>query len=270
MEKSETIGELAKALASAQGEIENAKKDSENPFFKSRYADLASVREACKKALTKNGLAVIQMPKTVISEEATIVHIETMLLHSSGEWVSGDMGAVPVKFDPQGLGSCITYLRRYALAAVTGVAAEDDDGNAASHGEPKKITQPKKTQVNQARKVLIQSVADAFKLLNQNGDVPAWTPKSADEYVALHFNGAAGVDELDDGQVSDLLKKLSDRLDSLKNGDTKRDNLVASIKTYFDSPEHLNNYLKEHGGKPIEQYTLAELETIEKDVGVPF
>ena len=134
MEKSESIGQLAKALALAHGEIKGAAKDSENPFFKSKYADLASVREACQAALSKNGLAVIQT--TMPTNENGAIPIETMLAHASGEWISGTLNVLPKADDPQSMGSAITYGRRYALAAMVGVAPEDDDGNAASATKP--------------------------------------------------------------------------------------------------------------------------------------
>lgn len=128
MKYSEQINELAAALAKAQAEMEGATKDSDNPFFKSKYADLQSVWAACRKALTKNGLAVAQ----VAGGDGQTVTVTTLLTHSSGQWLRGELTMVPTKNDPQGMGSCITYARRYALAAMVGVAPEDDDGNAAS------------------------------------------------------------------------------------------------------------------------------------------
>src|SRR5688572_15377231 len=122
MQKSESIAALAGALAKAQAEILGAKKDSENPFFKSKYADLAAVWDACRGPLTKNELSIVQTPRTEINEKSTIIYVGTLLSHSSGEWISEELSAIPVKDDPQGIGSCITYLRRYALSAFTGVA----------------------------------------------------------------------------------------------------------------------------------------------------
>ena len=127
--QSDSINELAAALAKAQGAMKGAAKDADNPFFKSKYADLASVWDACREALSANSLAVVQ---TMDSDSADTVTIVTTLMHSSGQWVSGRLTMHPVKPDPQGIGSAITYARRYALAAMVGVAPEDDDGNAAS------------------------------------------------------------------------------------------------------------------------------------------
>jgi hypothetical protein len=129
---------------------------------------------------------------------------------------------------------------------------------------------PPRKRVNEVREQLIKSVVQAFKLLNDAGHVPPWTKKSSNEFVALHFQGAAGVDELEEDQLSDLLRMLSEKADSLKNGDEKKANLIASIKTYFDTDAHLNNYMKDHGGKTLEQLSIPELETIELDLKVPF
>ncbi len=130
IDKSETIKELAAALVKAQAAIQPAIKDKTNPAFRSRYADLTAVWDACRTALTSNGLSIVQMP---IDAEAGRVALTTMLLHTSGEYISSTVSTALVKTDPQGVGSALTYLRRYALSAMVGVVAdEDDDGNAAS------------------------------------------------------------------------------------------------------------------------------------------
>jgi hypothetical protein len=126
--KSMSMGKLAEALAKAQLAMGNAAKDSTNPHFRSKYADLASVREAVLPHLAANGIAVIQR---IVSTTKDGVAVETMLVHSSGEWVKDHCWLPVTKADAQGFGSAITYARRYSLAAVAGIAAEDDDGNAA-------------------------------------------------------------------------------------------------------------------------------------------
>ena len=129
MTRSESIGNLAAALAKAQGAMHGAVKDSRNPHFSSRYADLASVWDACRGALAANEIAVVQVPST---PEAGLVGMTTMLLHASGEWIQSDPMTVQVKdAGPQAVGSGNTYCRRYQLAAMVGVAPEDDDGEAA-------------------------------------------------------------------------------------------------------------------------------------------
>lgn len=131
MTRSESINELATALAAAQGAIQNAKRESENPHFKHRYADLAATWDACRAALSAHGLSIVQSPRLISAGEALwLVEVETVLLHQSGQSVS-DVLAVPVgAVSPQGVGSAITYARRYALASFVGVAPEDDDAQS--------------------------------------------------------------------------------------------------------------------------------------------
>lgn len=126
--RSGEIDKLASALVRAQAAMAGAKKDSENPHFKNAYADLASVWDAVRKPLTDNGLAVVQFPRTV----ETGAEIETTLLHTSGQFMRDVLWVPASKQDAQGLGSAITYGRRYALMAVCGIAPVDDDGNAAA------------------------------------------------------------------------------------------------------------------------------------------
>lgn len=133
----DSINELAAALAKAQGEILTVSKDAKNPYFKSTYATLAAVREATREAFAKNGLSVVQVP-TVFDG---MLRLRTILLHASGQSLDcGELAAVVDVDNPQKAGSAITYFRRYALASVAGVVAEDedDDGNAASQPSPKK------------------------------------------------------------------------------------------------------------------------------------
>jgi len=132
--QSESIANLAKALSIVQGKLTYAKKDSANPFFKSKYADLESVWDACRDLLSANGLAVVQLPGEYF--EGTMA-LTTIITHSSGEWISQQMSLPVTKPDAQGAGSALTYMRRYALAAVVGVVQADDDGNAAS--APKQV-----------------------------------------------------------------------------------------------------------------------------------
>jgi len=125
--QSENINELALALSKAQAGITGALKDSANPFFKSKYADLASCWDACRKQLTDNGLSVMQTTDIV----ADTVVVRTTLAHSSGQWISGILPVKSKDDSPQAQGSGITYARRYALAAMVGLAQIDDDAEAA-------------------------------------------------------------------------------------------------------------------------------------------
>lgn len=129
MERSDSIKEMAAALAKAHAKIEGAAKDAMNPHFRSKYATLSSVVDAIKEPLAGNGLSYVQ----VIHDAENAACVETIILHSSGEWLSCGKLSVPVsKGDAQGFGSALTYARRYSLSAAFGVAPEDDDGNAAS------------------------------------------------------------------------------------------------------------------------------------------
>lgn len=128
MNKSESIDLLATALAKAQSEMKAAQKDAQNPFFKSNYATLDSVFEAIRIPFSKNGLCVTQPTRE--SDKGTIV--ETVIMHSSGQWISGELMINPVKLDPQSKGSALTYARRYLLSSIAGVPQSDDDGSEAT------------------------------------------------------------------------------------------------------------------------------------------
>ena len=130
---SESIGELVVALAKAQANYKPLLKDSLNPFFKSKYSDLSSTIEATREALGAQGLAVIQT--TQVTEGRT--ELVTTIAHSSGQWIAGVYPINPTKTDPQGYGSAMTYARRYAYSAITGIASEDDDGESATRRDKK-------------------------------------------------------------------------------------------------------------------------------------
>lgn len=119
---------FAKAFVAAQQDMEAVKKAATNPAFKSKYADLSEVVESVVPALNKHGIGAIQSP----GYDGDMVSVTTMLLHESGASMTGVLKLRPSKTDPQGVGSAITYGRRYSLLSMTGAAPEDDDGNAAS------------------------------------------------------------------------------------------------------------------------------------------
>lgn len=170
---SEQINEIAKALATAQGLMDNASKDRKNDHFKSKYADLASVRDAVIGPLSSAGIAVLQAPSTT----AEGVVVETRFVHGSGQWLSCSVGATPRAYDPQSVGSAITYLRRYGLMALAGIAPEDDDGNAASvqtapprRQEPPPVAPQKKWSDNERKSFC----AEVEKLGAKYDDVASW------------------------------------------------------------------------------------------------
>ena len=127
MKMSETITELAAALAAAQGQIDDASKASENPYFKSKYADLAAVRAVIREPLANNGLAIIQAPRTVPGG----AEVETMLVHKSGEYIAETLFMPAGKADPHGYASAITSARRIGIMSLLALASYDDDGNTA-------------------------------------------------------------------------------------------------------------------------------------------
>ena len=148
------LDQLATALAKAQAEMKNATLNKINPHFKSKYADLAAIRDSVTPALAKNGIAVVQGTDT--TESGLVVF--TRLIHASGQWIESRF---PIPYDkPQTMGSGITYGRRYTLSAVCNIAAdEDDDGNAANE---KPVAMPSVNGTVGASKAANRSVYDAF------------------------------------------------------------------------------------------------------------
>lgn len=142
-DQSPTIGGLAAALAKAQLQMETAKKDAQNPHLHNRYADLSSCWAACRKPLGDNGLAVAQLTESV---SPGAIKIKTILLHESGEWIRSEL-TVPCAASKginqaQAMGSAISYGRRYALSALVGISADDDDGSAAGSPQASQYQQP--------------------------------------------------------------------------------------------------------------------------------
>ncbi|HXG71306.1 MAG TPA: ERF family protein [Gemmatimonadaceae bacterium] len=129
MTTSEQINDIATALAGAQSEIQNVTKDAKNPHFKSDYATLDAITDMVRPAFAKHGLAVVQIP----TYAEGVVTVQTLVTHSSGQWIKGETSSPISKADPQGIGSACTYLRRYSLAAIAALAQTDDDGNASSN-----------------------------------------------------------------------------------------------------------------------------------------
>lgn len=151
MEHSPTIGEIAKALGQFQYMVGTVNKDAINPFFKSKYASFENITTHIKDPLAKNKLTYSQFPDGD--------GLTTILMHESGEWIKATAKLTIKDMTPQGQGSAITYMKRYALSAALGIATdEDDDANAASAPKvaakpaPKPITKPKEDARTQAEK----------------------------------------------------------------------------------------------------------------------
>jgi endogenous inhibitor of DNA gyrase (YacG/DUF329 family) len=141
--KSDSTNELAKALSAAQSEFSSAAKNKVNPFFKSHYADLNSVWDACRGPLNRHGLSIVQ---TTDVEDGKNVLV-TILMHSSGQWIEGRYAIAAKTQDPQAVGSAITYARRYALASMVGIVSDEDDDGEAAQARPSE--QPKPQLVKQ-------------------------------------------------------------------------------------------------------------------------
>lgn len=129
MNQSEKLDQLATALAKAQASLSGAKKSATNPHFKNDYATLQDVWNAAREVLAPNGLSVVQ---TYEPTDGKLMNIRTTLLHTSGQWIAGVLSMAPQQATPQGIASASTYGRRYGLASILGIVAdEDDDGNNA-------------------------------------------------------------------------------------------------------------------------------------------
>lgn len=173
MNKSDTLTELAKAMNAAQADMSGAKKKAANPFFKSKYADLNSVVDAVRIPFAENGLSYSQFP---IMEDGR-VGVETILMHSSGEWISSKLVLPMAKQDPQAAGSAITYARRYALQAIAGIPAEDDDGNAATRSQPRQQQSPKKADYS--------ALIAKYQALDEEGKRDAWVKLNPAQQAAV-------------------------------------------------------------------------------------
>lgn len=206
---------LAKALVAAQKASESIKKAASNDHFKSKYADLAHVVEAVVPALNNAGVAVIQSP----SSDGQLVAVTTVLLHESGASVTSTLHLRPTKPDPQGVGSAITYARRYALLAMTGAAPEDDDGNAASakpstrgqavgRQDPNSLAQKKRDGLMEQWYAAIDACADL-------GELRQWWTDHAPEIAALPQIWQDGVSDRKEARKRELQHlHLSSELDS--------------------------------------------------------
>jgi hypothetical protein len=219
--QSENIGDLASALAKAQAEVGTVHKDSANPFFKSNYASLAAVWEATRPILSKHGLSVVQLP----SHDESGYYVETMLMHGSGQWIKSRTYMKPAKDDPQGIGSLISYARRYALQAIAMICPEDDDGEAAmgrnapaqkpvespkpvQKVEPAKPQEKKPTEAPKAKEVASKFNGENHQALFQELMKLGYTPE---EFLEAH---KWAKDERVPAKANDFFK-MSDNTSSL-------------------------------------------------------
>lgn len=152
MQTSNEINELAAAMSIAQGQMGAAYKNSSNPHFNSKFADLTSISDVIKQPLSDNGLSVVQFP---INNEQGVA-IATRVMHKSGQWIEESFGIKPVKGTPQEYGSLLSYFRRYALAAIFGIPQTDDDANAMqlAYEAPQPVQVISDKQVGEIRGIL--------------------------------------------------------------------------------------------------------------------
>ena len=209
IDKSDQINELAAALSKAQSAIQPAAKDAENLGFKnaktgkpSRYADLAAVWDACRAQLAANGLSVSQLPTEAEAGRAALTSI---LMHASGQYISTTVSMRLIQDTPHGTGSALTYLRRYALAALVGVVAdEDDDGNAASDGRGASLQQAQTTHTNgnadpnKASDKQVNMIHGLWKRGAFDGSLESWV---VEKYRCV-------VDNLTKTQASEVIERL--------------------------------------------------------------
>jgi hypothetical protein len=212
--KSDTIGKLSEALAKAQGEMESATFNRVNPHFKSKYADLASCRAAVTPALSRNGLAVTQVTQLIVDADVLRLVLVTRLTHTSGEWIES---AYPLPYAPdrpQVMGSALTYARRYALSAITGIASEeDDDGNEAEKNKIDKTKDALRMETGAVRNDMendfpverrdqvssqARGLADSFKKCATSDELAAAWAASQKTIRALHIADRQYLDGIKD------------------------------------------------------------------------
>lgn len=202
IETSQSTAALDEAMAKAQSQIQTAAKDKINPAFRSRYADLASVWEACRDALTSNGVFISQWP---VHSEDNRLHIVTRLAFK-GEWIKAHFSIPVLKQDAHGYGSSLTYAKRMSLAACVGVVADDDDdGNAASN----KPAMPSVNGTPGASKAGSRAAYDAFvKAIRSAATIKA--------LADWHKENVTEIDKLPQDWVEQLREEYVDRQSELK------------------------------------------------------
>jgi len=175
MNRSDSIAKIAPAFLKAQKEMNAVTKNSKNPFFKSDYADLNAVMEACKEPLNNNGISVLQPVNSN--------HVETVLMHESGEWFSSETALIVKESNnPQSYGSSVSYARRYGLMSILGLPAEDDDGEKAMVREKSAVSQavtmPTQDENGKATAIKVLYGTLAGKGVDPRLFLPKWSAKN--------------------------------------------------------------------------------------------
>lgn len=194
----ENINELAAALNAFQAEVVTVGKDKSNPFFKSKYADLASIMLQSQPVLTKHGLSVVQLPSNLDGRPA----LTTIVMHKSGQSVQATIPLILAKDDPQGVGSAITYMRRYGYAAALQIVIdEDDDGNKATYQAKPVYTPAAKPSVPKLNMLKGQIRAE----LHKNGIAD----EDSHEFIRTEYGYDGITTEAQAIEVLEKLRKLS-------------------------------------------------------------
>jgi hypothetical protein len=217
MNRSDTLGLIAPALVKALAKIEGAAKKATNGGFKTKYATLETVIDASKDILAAEGLTLIQLPGACVGG---VLNLETILMHESGEWISGEMGIALGKTDPQGVGSALTYARRYAQMAALNMPAVDDDGEAAMGRNANTPAQNQRIEQAAPTRIGGPSVATTLTLTQRANilvDVMR-SCKTPDDLRKAYAKGSKVCAELDVSdperlvEINDLYKTLFDDL----------------------------------------------------------
>lgn len=162
LQMSEQIGEFAKAFAAFQAEIENIKKDGKNPHFKSTYAKLPDILEAVRPVLSRHGLSMLQIPGNLNDS----ILVETILLHTSGQWIKGDFYLTPKDKYPQAYGSAVSYGKRYMAEGMLALGGKDDDDAETANGRPA-IPREAEIPPNQTQVALNKPALEIFNHRNE-------------------------------------------------------------------------------------------------------
>jgi hypothetical protein len=250
---SETIDQLATALAAAQSAMENASLNKTNPHFRSRYADLAAIRDATIQTLTKNGLSLAQF--TTIDGEGNLL-LHTRLCHKSGQWMEG-VYPVPVVLDkPQAMGSALTYARRYGWASMCGIAVEeDDDANAAQDAAPKKSAYRARKDGDW------QTMQVEMGECKTDKDLEKWGLENADRIYALPDTWQEHLREEYKRRLGLLKGKKGNARSAEPYGKVKQQ-LKASLeqeRAEFADPDHYLDDLDTRMSAAADASTLAEV-----------
>ena len=204
VEMSEDFAEFAKALPAAQKALGSLVKNSRNPHFKKMYAGLDAVVDAVIPPFNDNGFAIMQHP----TGDGQNVRVTTMVIHESGQWMRSTLPLRPSKTDPQGVGSAITYGRRYGLMSLAGVAPEDDDGNAASQprqqaAPPPAPKEPQRMAKEESYKAYEDLQHSLFQTKTREKQI-AWFKSNKQKIAALHEDHEALLNQ----DMKDHVKRL--------------------------------------------------------------